>query len=98
MNYSGEVLIYLQKVKAFFENDKKSRDYFLVDVDETLFFNNVSDVAQENYDKTGEAILSMEQFELIRIKMIEIQSENKTDLYIDKIFLNHNGYEKICLN
>jgi hypothetical protein len=105
MKYSGEVLIYLQKVKLFFQNDDNAREYFLVETDEINFFNIVSEIAQENYDKKGDPILSIEQFESIRNQMINLDlnknlenSDVKIISNIYKIFLNHDGYEKICLN
>jgi hypothetical protein len=105
MSYSGEVLIYLQKVKAYFQNDEKAREYFFVELDEVKFYKYVGDIAQENYDKNGEAILTVEQFDSVRIQMYNFELNKKTqksDIKIisnvDKIFLDHNGYEKICLN
>jgi acetylornithine deacetylase/succinyl-diaminopimelate desuccinylase-like protein len=105
MNYSSEVLIYLQKIKIFFKNDIKSREYFLVDTDEELFFKKVADVAQDNYEKKGDVLLLIEQFNSIRIDMLNIELDKKLEKLnvkiisnFDNIFIKHTGYEKICLN
>ncbi len=102
MNYSSEVLIYLQKIKIFFKNDIKSSEYFLVDTDEELFFKKVADVAQDNYEKKGDATLNIEQFEeiknLLRYELLNKTyntPENKKNI---DLFIEHKGFEKICLN
>ena len=61
-----EVLIYIQTVKNFIENNSDTKKYLIGNSDEDLFYQYVAKLAQENFEKTGEVLLSEAQFELIR--------------------------------
>jgi hypothetical protein len=101
MRLSHEVLIYIQKVKNFFESDIKVREYFLIDVNEDLFYEKIKEIAQDNYEKNGEPILNTEQFESIRSIFLSIEENKIINNNIEKnynFFIDHPGYEKICLN
>jgi len=69
MEFLPDILIYIQTVKKFLENNKNTKDYFLSDVDEDLFFQNLGQIAQINLEKNGEPQLSKEQFEVLRLSM-----------------------------
>lgn len=82
MSLSPEVLIYIQTLKHYFENNQESRDYFLGGgIDGEEFFFLVGEVSQKNFEKTGEPQLSKEQFEFLKLtlrafKMSEEPDEN----------------------
>lgn len=94
MTYSSEVLIYFQKVIAYFKKDDVARTYFLVDDNEKLFFEKVLKFAQENFEKNGDPMLNTEQFESIR-KDIAYNPEKKDGV---DVFIQHKGFNDICLN
>ena len=62
-NVSPEVLIYLQTVKNYFETNKEAREFFLSNSDGELFYKHMTEIAQKNFEKNGEATLDREQFE-----------------------------------
>lgn len=70
MGFSPEVLIYLQTVKNFLDNNKDAKSYFLSNLNEEEFFNHILEVAEKNFKKTGEPQLSKEQFEFLRISLM----------------------------
>jgi len=99
---SPEVLIYIQKVKTYLENDENARGYFLDGVDEELFYQHLIEISQKNFEKDGEPTLTQDQFELLRKTMKAIYvSKNKTndeDSIDEKIYMKINGFGVICLN
>ena len=103
---SAEVLMYIQNVRNYFQINKEAREYFLQDSDEKLFFEHMTEIAQKNYDKNGEAILDRDQFELLRVTVINLllQSTSNTnqkqqDVKIkDNIFIELSNFGFICLN
>jgi hypothetical protein len=89
MEFSPDILIYIQTVKKFLENNKGTKEYFLANVDEELFYENLGQIAQINLEKNGEPQLSKEQFEVLRISLQifkqvdeEIKTENSIYDYI----------------
>lgn len=61
-----EVLIYLQKMRNFLEKNDESREYFLKDVDEELFFKHFTEISLKNFEESGSPELSVEQLELLK--------------------------------
>jgi hypothetical protein len=83
MDYSPEVLIYLQTVKNYFLNNKEAKSYFLSNLNEDEFFQHIMDVAENNFKKKGEPQLNREQFEFLRVslmifKQVEEEEEMNT--------------------
>jgi len=81
MSFSPEVLIYLQTLKNYFENNEEARSYFLSKVDEEEFFRLVGETAELNLQKTAEPQLTKEQLEFLRVslmvfKMVEEESDD----------------------
>jgi methyl coenzyme M reductase alpha subunit len=76
MDISPEVFIYLQTVKDFFKKNEKTSEYFLKNSDEDLFFQHLTEIAQKNFEKDGEPMLSQQQFELLRRTIIAIKIAN----------------------
>jgi hypothetical protein len=108
---SPEVLIYVQNVKKFFKNDIEARNYFLNEIDEELFFKYLTEISQKNFEKEGEPILTKEQFESIRKRLLIINinvTKRKSPSYEDdkiesyekekNIFIDLKNFGKICLN
>jgi len=89
MEFLPDILIYLQTVKNFLENNKGTKEYFLTNVDEELFYDNLGQIAQINLEKNGEPQLSKEQFEVLRLSL---QIFKKVD---DDIQIEESIYEYI---
>lgn len=100
MSYSSEVLVYIQKIKNYFTQNKESRDYFVVNGDEDFFFYHLGEISQKNFEKNGDPLLTYDQFELIRRTIILISIVNKPDdaFNDDKLFIDLKEFGKFCLN
>ena len=111
MDYiSPEVLIYIQTVKNYFETNKEAREFFLSNSDGELFYKHMTEIAQKNFEKNGEATLDREQFELLRrtIAAITVMGETKfkngiefkkEDFdYDNGVFIEFPNFGSICLN
>lgn len=92
MKFSPDILIYIQTVKNFLENNEGIKKYFLTNVDEDLFFENLGQIAEINLTKNGEPQLSKEQFEVLRLSL---QIFKKVD---DEIQMEESIYEYIPNN
>jgi hypothetical protein len=109
-NISPEVLIYIQSVKNYFEINKEAREFFLSNSNEELFYKHMTEIAQKNFEKNGEATLDREQFELLRrtIAAITVMSTSKfkneiefkkEDFEYDNgVFIGFPNFGSICLN
>lgn len=97
---SPEVLIYIQTVKNYFIKNKEAREYFLNGVDEELFYKYLGEISQKNFDKEGEVMLNVNQFEFLKkaIKAISIVKDSKEEQLEEKFFVNVKGYGKFSLN
>jgi hypothetical protein len=108
-NISPEVLIYLQTVKNYFETNNETKSYFLSNSNEELFYKHMTEIAQKNYEKNGDATLDREQFELLRrtVAAISITTTTNRVEIKDEDFDYDNGvfiglpfpnFGTICLN
>jgi hypothetical protein len=109
-NISPEVLIYLQTVRNYFETNIDAKSYFLSNSNEELFYKHMTEIAQKNFEKNGDATLDREQFELLRrtiaaisvtttiIKRVEIKNEDFN--YDNGVFIGlpFPNFGTICLN
>lgn len=98
----AEVLIYIQTVKTYLKTNIEAREYFIGESDEELFFEHLSVISQKNFETNGEVMLNKEQFELLR-KTLTVIAITKKDIPEEPIenenlFLNIEGFGKICLN
>jgi hypothetical protein len=91
-----EVLIYINKLKKYFETNNEARNYFIGHSDIDVFFDNVSEIAEKNFMEKGDPTLSMDQFEIVK-KMLKIKeiTERDEDYYKPTIFIDERGLEKI---
>ena len=112
MKLAPEVLIYIQTVKDYFSKNKEARDYFLTNSNEELFFEHLGEISQKNFEKDGETMLNMEQFDLLKktiiaitiaksepkIKKVEIKNEDFD--YDNGVFIGlpFPNFGLICLN
>jgi hypothetical protein len=95
MELHPDVLVYLQSVKTYLENNTEAREYFIGDSDEESFLDLVSDVANVNYEKRGEPQLTKAQFEFVRITLRAFtQSETQDDSIYEYIPNHINFYLK----
>jgi hypothetical protein len=105
-NLPPEVLIYIQTVKNFFSKNEGTREYFLSQIDEDIFFKYLGDISKKNFEQNGEVMLSEVQFELLRKTLIalRISEMDETELPIEMsfdyeletiIYIDDRGYEKI---
>lgn len=78
MSYSPQVLIYIQTVKNFLDKNEESRNYFLENVNENVFFDNLARISEINLLKTGTPELSSAQFEVLRVTSIIISRIDET--------------------
>lgn len=83
MKLSSEVLIYVQTIKNYLETNQEARDYFLKNADYDLFFDNLAQISEINFQKNGEPQLTQQQFEFLRVSMmifkeVEEQEINQT--------------------
>ena len=51
MNYSPEVLIYLQTFKNHLQNNQDAKNYFLANLDEEEFYRHILEVSEKNFKK-----------------------------------------------
>jgi hypothetical protein len=104
MKLSPEVLAYVQTVKHFLKKNEQANEYFLKNVDEELFYNQLTEISQKNFKTHGEPMLSKEQFDLLRktVRAISIANnpikEDTKENVEDNIFIDYRGLGKICLN
>jgi hypothetical protein len=100
----SEILTYIQTVKSFLKKNEEARKYFLSGVDEELFFQHLTEIAEKNFKSFGEPMLNREQFDLLRktMKALSIIDKSIEELPTvskeDNIFIDYRGLGKICLN
>lgn len=92
-NYSSEVLVYLNKVKKYFETNENASLYFLEGSDSERFFNGLCEIAEKNIEERGVPELSKEQFEELRTTSQPKQKRIEGTPFVE--VLNHGIY---CLN
>jgi len=97
MKFSPDVLIYIQTIKNYFSTNKDAGEYFLKNVDQELFFSNLAEISEINFQKTGDPQLTKEQFEFLRISMMifkEVDDSEKNNTIYDYITQDIKFYLK----
>lgn len=97
MNFSNEVLIYIQTLKNFFNTNEEAKVYFLSNLNENEFFDAVMKTAQNNFEKNGEPNLTVEQFEFLRKLLVtfnKLEEENQENFIFDFKSKNFKFYYK----
>ena len=95
---SSEVLIYIQKVKLYFEKYDDTKKYFASDVDDETFYNHITEIAVKNYNKKGEPTLSEDQFEFLRKTMTVLSIVKNNNLPKIPLWMDLGKFGKICSN
>lgn len=84
MNYSPEVLMYINSVKEFLTKNEEAREYFLSGLNEDEFFDSLTEISQYNFNRNGDATLSKSQFEIVRVSLNAFKK-------IDDSIINNNS-------
>lgn len=97
---SPEVLIYLQTVKKFLQNNQDAKDYFLKDIDEEIFYKYLAEISQKNFDDSGEVSLNVNQFELLKktVAALTIAKKPEKELNYNPLFVEVTNFGSYCLN
>jgi hypothetical protein len=69
--YSIDILVYVDSVKRFFEDNKEAKEYFLSNIDENIFFEELCNICEKNINERELPNLTVEQFEQLRNKMLK---------------------------
>jgi hypothetical protein len=95
-----EVAVYIKNFKNFLDKNEEARLYFLSNVNEELFFEHLEDIANKNFEKQGDPLLSRDQLELLRKTMqaIQIMKKPEEELYTNGVFAEIPNFGFICLN
>ena len=88
MLVTTEVLMYVQSVRIYFDNNPEVKKYFIGTSDEEVFFEKLGELSQKNTDNEEDVMLTQEQFESLR----QINSNVKS------LFINVGEYGQVCLN
>lgn len=94
-----EVLIYVQKIKSYLNNDMEAHQYFLQNNDENNFFKELINIALKNFNKNGDPTLTIDQFELIKTlceSKNQVKSKDKNDS--STIYLDLGSFGKLYMN
>jgi hypothetical protein len=88
MEYSPEVLIYLQKFKLYLEGNDDVKKYFLKQTNEEEFFKHFLEISEKNLKRIGQPELTIEQLEFLRItlnifKKVDTENDIDNDLIYD---------------
>jgi len=93
MTVTTEVLMYIQSVRNYFEQNPKVKQYFIGNTDEEDFFNSLGEISQKNVYEERDVMLTQEQFEELR--MVKRKMGNIHD---KRIFMDLGEHGQICLN
>lgn len=86
-----KVLLYIQSVRNYFNQNPEVKNYFVGKSDEELFFHELGEVSQKNVDDDKGPTLTKEQFEELRtVKINSVKYKN--------IFIDLGEYGQIGLN
>ena len=90
-----QLLIYINKLKKYLETNRDARQYFLGKIDEDLFFQYLTDIAEKNLNTNGNPTLTMKQFELLK-KTLTAKLISETNYAIEPfIHIDNREYCKI---
>jgi hypothetical protein len=90
-----EVLIYVQNLKQYFDKHQEDQDYFTGNNDKELFFKQLLEVAEKNFNESGEPNLTIAQFEELRKNQT---SDEEKKYETTGIFVSFGEFGFISLN
>jgi len=92
----SEIIVYMSKLRKYFETNKEARDYFIGELDQEIFLERVTEVAMKNFHDKGDPTLSMPQFEFIKkILNTDVVEINNVTSVGPIIFIDDRGLEII---
>ena len=95
LNMAPEVLIYVQNLKQYFNSHKEDQNYFTGNKDAELFFKQLTEMAQKNFEENGEPHLAVVQFEELR-KNQTPEDEKKNEII--GLFISYGIFGRMSLN
>jgi len=102
MRIHPDILVYIQKVRNYFDANEDAKKYFKIDEDEKLFYDLLIEISKNNYDRNNEPMLTIEQFEKLRMelltKILKIEEKNSDFIYEIISTISIPELSKICLN
>ena len=90
-----EVLIYVQNLKLYLNAHKEDQEYFTGNKDARLFFEQLAEMSQKNFEENGEPQLTMSQFEELRKNQT---SDEEKKYETTGIFVSFGEFGFISLN
>lgn len=89
-----EVLIYLQQIKMYIDNNPTAKDYFIGNSQENIFYKKLEEISLLNFKNTDDPKLNKDQLESIRLSLLESPIR---DVDMD-LFFEVTGYGLVCKN
>lgn len=94
-NIHNDILIYMEKLKEYINNNENVKKYFIGEHNEDVFYDMVFNVAVVNHYKRNEPNLSEIQFEFIKMTLDSVvETENLEDFIFTYIPKNITFYFK----
>ena len=94
---SPEVLIYIQTIKQFIDNNDEAKEHFAIQGNEEKFFKFVGELSQKNFDESGDPELTVLQFEEIIQKINNIKENSEVFTSVG-VFISVGDLGYISLN
>lgn len=94
----SEVLIYIQKLKIYFEKNPDAKKELFFDIDDEIVYDHISKIAQINFKERGEPMLEISQFETLRETLFLLKNSEIMLIRQKSVWMNIGKYGKICLN
>lgn len=91
---NSEVLIYLQQMKMYIENNPTAKEYFIGEFHGDMFYKKLEEISLINYENTNDPKLNREQLESVRSSLRETPRNNNNN----DLFFEINGYGLVCKN
>jgi hypothetical protein len=85
-----DVEIYLTQVYSFFNSNPNELKKLIGDLSKETFFNKIKETAYQNFEKSGDMVLSKNQLILITVELFENEKISKC--------VQQTKFGNICLN
>lgn len=77
-----EVLMYIEKIKKFFNENETTKNYFITENNEEKFFDMLTSISLKVFEKYGDPTLSEKQFEFLRIIVKDYEIIDDYNIYV----------------
>ena len=92
----SEIIVYISKLRKYFETNREARDYFIGELDQEIFLERATEVAMKNFHDKGDPALNVAQFEFIKkILNTDVIKINNVTSVGPIIFIDDRGLEII---